>query len=133
MPKTAAKLTRAELQVMEHFWEKGESSIREIQDRLGQSVELAYTTVQTLVHRLEEKGALKRTRKIGNAFLFEPSVTRTSTYRRLIDDFLDLFGGSPEPVMSHLFESGKISLEDLSRLEKASRGEAADPKPRRKK
>lgn len=115
------KLTRAELQVMQHFWDAGERSIREIQERLAPDAELAYTTVQTLVHRLEEKGALRRTRKIGNAFLFEPAVTRKSTYRHLIEDFLSIFGGSAEPLVSHLFESGKLTVQDLAKLEEAAR------------
>ncbi len=70
------------------------------------------------MYRLEEKKAVRRTKKIGNAHIFEPMVTRKAVYRRLIDDLLDLFGGSPTPVMSHLVESGKLSLEDIRAVEK---------------
>jgi BlaI family penicillinase repressor len=122
MSKQNVRLSKAELGVMKHFWSAGESSIREIQERLSSEADLAYTTVQTLVNRLEEKGALRRTRKIGNAFMFEPTVTEQSTYRRIVDEFLELFGGSAEPLMAHLFESGKLTLKDLEKLEKASRG-----------
>jgi BlaI family penicillinase repressor len=121
MSKQPIRLTKAELQVMKHFWAGGESSIREIQERLAPEADLAYTTVQTLVARLEEKGALERTRKVGNAFMFTATISEQSTYRRLVDELLDLFGGSAEPLMAHLFESGKLTLQDLERLEKASR------------
>lgn len=121
MSKRSVHLAKAELQVMKQFWLHGERSIREIQEFLAPDAELAYTTVQTLVNRLEEKGALRRTRKIGNAFLFEPLISEQSTYRRIVDEFLELFGGSAEPLMTHLFESGRITLGDLAKLEKATR------------
>lgn len=132
MSKKSVRLTKAEFQVMKYFWSDGERSIREIQERMASEAELAYTTVQTLVGRLEAKGALRRTRKIGNAFLFEAVVTEDSTYRRLVDELLDLFGGSAEPLMAHLFESGKVTIKDLERLEKASRTAGSDPKGRKR-
>ena len=98
---------------------------------------LAYTTVQTLVFRLEAKGALRKQRKIGNAYVFVPVITRKQAYRRLVNDFLELFGGSPRPVMPHLVDTGQLTLEDLRDLERMLRerqtslaGTApADPKP----
>jgi BlaI family transcriptional regulator, penicillinase repressor len=133
MSKKSVRLTKAEFQVMKYFWSDGERSIREIQERMAEEADLAYTTVQTLVGRLEAKGALRRTRKIGNAFLFEAVITEDSTYRRLVDELLDLFGGSAEPLMAHLFESGKVTLKDLERLEKASRAAGSDPAKGRKR
>jgi BlaI family transcriptional regulator, penicillinase repressor len=118
MNKVTVRLSRAELQLMKHFWGRGERSVREIQESLDTS--LAYTTVQTLMARLEEKGALRRTRKIGNAVMFEAAVSERSVRERLIDDFLELFGGSAQPLVAHLFESGRISLEDLQKLEEAT-------------
>src|SRR5438128_274391 len=102
---------------MEILWKLGESSVREVQEAIHERKRPAYTTVQTIFARLEEKGAVRRTRKIGNAFLFEPLITQTSVYRRIIDDFLDLFGGSAQPVMSRLMETGKLTLEDLKAAE----------------
>jgi BlaI family transcriptional regulator, penicillinase repressor len=113
------KLTRLELELMDTFWDKGECSIRELHEALPEERRPAYTTVQTIVGRLEEKGSLRRTRKIGNAFLYEPAVSRVSAQRRLIDDFLKLFGGSTVPLMAHLVESGRLSLSDLREAEKA--------------
>ena len=77
----------------------------------------AYTTIQTVVYRLEEKGALRKVKKVGNAFIFEPAVTRDATHRRLIDDLLDLLDGSTRPLMAHLVDSGRLSLDDLKEIE----------------
>jgi len=114
-------LTKFELEVMEILWDLKESSVREVQEAIHERKRPAYTTVQTIFARLEEKGAVRRTRKIGNAYLFEPLIERTSVYRRMIDDFLDLFGGSAQPVVARLVETGKLTLEDLKALEDAKK------------
>ena len=113
-------LTRFELEIMDVLWRLGEASVREVRDALTEKKRPAYTTVQTIVQRLEQKGAVRRTRKIGNALMFAPTVTRKSAYRRVIDEMLALFGGSARPVVAHLLESGKLTLEDLKALEEAS-------------
>ena len=106
---------------MEALWKLGRASIREILEQLPVSKKLAYTTVQTLVFRLEAKGAVRKLRKIGNAHIFVPVITRRQAYRRLVSDFLELFSGSPLPVMSHLADTGKLTLEDLRDMEKLLR------------
>jgi len=111
------KLTRFELEIMDVLWRLGEASVREVQEALADKKRPAYTTVQTIVQRLEQKGAVKRTRKIGNALMFAPAITRKSAYRRILDELLELFGGSAQPVVAQLLESGKLSLEDLKALE----------------
>lgn len=110
-------LTKFELEIMEILWNLGEASVREVQEKIVERKRPAYTTVQTIFARLEEKDAVRRTRKIGNAFLFEPLITRKSAYRRIIDQFLDIFGGSAEPVVARLLETGKLTLEDLKAME----------------
>jgi len=112
------KVTRFELELLEQLWKLGSASVREVQESLPEKDRPAYTTVQTMMYRLAEKKAVRRVKKIGNAHIFEPLVTRKAVYRRLIDDLLDLFGGSPTPVMSHLLESGKLSLADIRAAEK---------------
>lgn len=112
------KLSKAELQIMDALWRHGKLSVREILDALPKRNRPAYTTVQTTVYRLEEKGALRRTKKIGNAHIFEAVVSREQAGRRLIDDLLSLFGGSTEPVMAHLVESGKLTKSDIRQAEK---------------
>ena len=115
---------------MEALWKLGRASIREILEQLPVSKKLAYTTVQTLVFRLEAKGAVRKLRKIGNAHIFVPVITRRQAYRRLVSDFLELFSGSPLPVMSHLAETGKLTLEDLRELEKNPPGKENRPRKR---
>jgi BlaI family penicillinase repressor len=111
------KLTKFELEVMKAVWELGPTSIREIQEKLPEKRRPAYTTVQTIIYRLEEKGAVRRVKKIGNAHIFEAAVSKKSAHRRLINELLDLFGGSARPLMAHLVETGKLSLEDVRELE----------------
>jgi predicted transcriptional regulator len=113
----ATNLTKFELEIMDVLWRLEEASVREVCDALVDKKRPAYTTVQTIVQRLEQKGAVRRTRKIGNALMFEPAVTRKSAYRRVLDDLLELFGGSAQPVVAQLLESGKLTLEDLKALE----------------
>ena len=114
----SVKLTKFELEVMSALWGLGAaSSVREIQEKLPEKKRPAYTTVQTIVYRLEEKGAVRRVKKIGNAHIFEAAVTRNSAHRRLINELLDLLGGSARPLMTHLVETGKLSLEDVREVE----------------
>lgn len=113
------KISRFELELLEQLWKLGPASVREVQESLSEIRRPAYTTVQTMIYRLEEKKAVRRVRKIGNAHVFEAVVTRKSVYRKLIDDLLDLFGGSPAPVMAHLIDSGKLSLADIRSAEAA--------------
>jgi len=112
------KPTRLEMELLESLWKMGSASIREIQEGLPEERRPEYTTVQTIIYRLEQKGAVERVKKIGNAHIFKPVVTRKSTIASLIEDFLRAFGGSPEPFVAHLIESGKISLKEIKELEK---------------
>ena len=111
------RLTRFELEVMHAMWDIGAASVREVQEQLPEKRRPAYTTVQTIVRRLEEKGAVRRVKKIGNALIFEPVISRKSTHNRLITELLELFGGSARPLMAHLAETGKLDLEDVRELE----------------
>jgi len=113
------QLTKFELEIMELLWRLEEASVREVMDALSEKKRPAYTTVQTIVQRLEQKGAVRRTRKIGNALMFAPVLTRASAYRRVVDELLALFGGAAQPVVAHLLESGKLTLEDLKAIEEA--------------
>ncbi|HEX3587080.1 MAG TPA: BlaI/MecI/CopY family transcriptional regulator [Candidatus Angelobacter sp.] len=114
---TLPKLTKLELQIMEALWTRGEASIREIQEDFPEKKRPAYTTIQTTVYRLEAKKAVRRVKKVGNFHIFEAAVSRNAAQRRLIDDLLALFGGRTQPVMAHLIESGKLTLEDVKEAE----------------
>lgn len=115
------KLTKFELQIMDVIWARGATSIREIQESFPEDGRPAYTTVQTTVYRLEAKNAVRRAKKVGNFHIFEATVSRDSAQRRLIDDLLALFGGRTQPVMAHLIESGKLSLDDVKEAERTLR------------
>ncbi|HEX6622522.1 MAG TPA: BlaI/MecI/CopY family transcriptional regulator [Pyrinomonadaceae bacterium] len=120
MPKEPqVRLTRFELEVMEALWALGSASVREVQERLPARKRPAYTTVQTIIYRLEEKGALRRVKKVGNAHVFEPMVSRKAAARRLVDELLDFFGGSPRTLMAQMVEGGRLTLEDLREAEGA--------------
>jgi len=112
------RVSRFELQLLEKLWDLGIASVREIQENLPEKDRPAYTTVQTMIYRLEEKGAVRRVKKVGNAHVFQAVLTRKAVHRRLISDLLNLFGGSPGPVVSHLIETGKLTLADVKELEK---------------
>jgi predicted transcriptional regulator len=115
------KLTKFELRIMEVLWTNGASSIREVQEAFPEQDRPAYTTVQTMVYRLEAKKAIRRVKKIGNAHIFEAAITRKVAQRRLIDELLSFFGGRTQPVMAHLIESGQLTLDDVREAEHALR------------
>lgn len=115
------RLTPLEFQIMTTLWERGKASIREIQDAFPGDDRPAYTTVQTTIYRMEDKNIVRRVRKVGNFHIFEPIISRNAAQGRLIDDLLALFGGRTQPVMAHLVESGKLTLDDVKEAEKALR------------
>jgi BlaI family penicillinase repressor len=123
------KLTKLELQIMEALWNHGACSVREIQQTFPEPGRPAYTTVQTTVYRLEGKGALRCVKRISNANIFEAAISRGDAQRRLIDELLGLFGGDAKPVMAHLIETGKLTLEDVQEAEQALRKLARKDKP----
>jgi BlaI family penicillinase repressor len=115
------RLSKAETRILEQYWELGIASVREVLESLPEDERVAYTTVQTLVYRLEEKGALRKVKKIGNAQLFEPAINQSQYRGHLVRDLLDLFGGSPRLLVSNLLESGTLTLRDLKILQSATR------------
>src|SRR5438477_6268288 len=114
------RLSKAETRILEQYWKLGTSSVREILESLPEDERVAYTTVQTLVYRLEQKGALRKVKKIGNAQLFEPAIRQREHRSGLVRDLLDLFGGSPRLLVSNLIESGALTLKDLKALQSAA-------------
>lgn len=113
----AGNFGRLELRILEALWQRGPCSVREVQEAFPARKRPAYTTIQTIMYRLEDKNALRRVRKIGNAHIFEAAVSRDIAHRRVIDNLLGLFGGRAQPVMAHLIESGKLTRQDLKEAE----------------
>jgi predicted transcriptional regulator len=122
------KLSKLEMQIMDVLWSAGPSAIREIQETFGLKNRPAYTTVQTMVYRLEAKKVLRRAKKIGNAHIFEATISREAAQRRLVDEFLSIFGGRMQPVMAHLIEAGNLSPKDVADAEKLLKDLAAKRK-----
>jgi predicted transcriptional regulator len=127
---TYPKLTKPELRIMEALWSGGQCSIREIHESLPAKKRPAYTTVQTMVYRLEVKKAVRRVKKIATAFIFEAAVSREAAQRRLVDDLLGLFGGRSRPIMAHLIDAGALTLDDVHEAEKALLGLTGQEKPK---
>lgn len=129
MAKPPVKLTKLEMEIMGSVWTLGQASVREIQEHLPERKRPAYTTVQTIIYRLEEKGAVRRVKKIGNAHIFEAVITRKAAHGRLIDELLHVFGGSPRLLMAQLVETGQVTLDDLKELEATIESPASSTQP----
>lgn len=127
------KLSRLDLQIMDTLWSGEALSIREILDRFPKKDRPAYTTIQTMVYRLEAKKAVRRLKKVGNAHVFEPLISRDDAQGRLIDDLLSLFGGKAKPVMARLVETRKLTLDDVKETEALIRKLAENQRPEREK
>lgn len=119
------KLTKLELKVMDILWRLGPSPIREVQEGFPTDDRPAYTTVQTTIYRLEEKDAVRRVKKISNAHIFEAAFPRTQAQHNFVDELLTLFGGRTQTIISHLIETGKLTLDDIHEAEKTVRELAA--------
>lgn len=116
-----AKLSRLEYQIMDTLWARGELAIREIQESFSAERRPAYTTIQTTIYRMETKQIVRRVKKLGNFHIFAANVSREAAQRTLIEDLLSFFGGRSQPIMAHLIDSGKLSLEEVKDAEKMLR------------
>ena len=116
MPVT--RLSKLEFRIMESLWSRGQLSIREIQESFAPLPLPAYTTIQTTIYRMEGKKIVRRVKKVGNFHVFAAVVSRDTAQRRILDDLLSYFGGESQPVMAHLIESGKLSLDDVRDAER---------------
>ncbi|HKE85061.1 MAG TPA: BlaI/MecI/CopY family transcriptional regulator [Vicinamibacterales bacterium] len=125
-------LTRLELKILEVFWERGDASIREVQQAFPEP-RPAYTTIQTTVYRMETRGVLRRVRKVSNAHIFEPAIERDLARHRLLDDILSFFGGKAQPMMAQLAESGRLTMDDVRELEKTIKRIEQQKKAERKR
>jgi len=126
-----ARLTRLEMQIMDVFWTRGECAVREVQQAFDGPKKPAYTTIQTVVYRLETKKAVRIVKRISNANIFEAVISREQAHGTLIDELLGLFGGAAKPVMAHLVKTGKLTAADIEEAELALRSHAKQERKRR--
>jgi len=118
---TRVKLTKLEMQILEGFWRLGPSSVREILETIPAKRKPAYTTIQTVVYRLERKQALRCVKRISNAKIFEAAITPAEAQRAFVDELLSMFGGRVQALMSHLIESGSLTMKDIKEAEEVLR------------
>ena len=124
------KLSKLEMQIMDALWTRGECSVRQIHDEFPEKGRPAYTTVQTMVNRLEAKGAVERAKKIGNSLIFRATLSRTAAHRRLVDEFFSFFDGRVQPVIAHLIQSGQMTGEDIKEAQKLLKEHTEKREPR---
>ena len=117
----STRLTKLELTIMDAFWRQGACSVREIQEAFPETGRPAYTTIQTVVYRLETKGAVRIVKRISNANIFEPAISRDEAQGRVVDELLALLGGKTRPVMAHLVKTGQLTLADIQEAERMLR------------
>ena len=115
----SSTLSRLELRIMQTLWSSGPCSIRTLLEAFPRQERLAYTTVQTVVNRLEAKGAIRRVDKVSNAHVFEAAISQASAQHRMLDELVAWFGGKPLPIMTHLIESGRLTDEEVREARKA--------------
>ena len=116
------KLSKLEMQIMETLWTRGEASIREMVEAFPVKKRPGYTTIQTMVYRLIAKKVVRRARKVANFYLFAAAISRDAAQRRLVDELLAIFGGESRPVVAHLIDAGKLSLDDVEFAERTLKG-----------
>lgn len=112
------RLTKLEFVIMETLWTKGQASIRDMLEGFPPKKRPTYSTVQTMVYRLEAKRAVKRIRMSGNFHMFEAATTREAAQRPVIDELLAILGGQSRPVVARLIETGNLTMEDVEFAEK---------------
>src|SRR5580698_10149445 len=112
------KLSKLELQIMEKLWDRGQSSIREIQEAFPEKGRPGYTTIQMTIYRMEVKKVVRRVKKVGNFHVFDALVSRDAAQQRLVDELVSLFGGRTQLLMAHLVKPGKLQLQDVKEAER---------------
>ncbi len=111
------RLGDLQLRIMQALWARGEASVAEIQKALPGGAHLAYTTVATMLRKMEARG-LVRHRAQGRAFIYRAAVAEDQVSRSMAEHVLErLFGGSVEALVNHLLTAREIAPEELSRLE----------------
>jgi predicted transcriptional regulator len=109
-------LSKGEMEVARLLWDLGSATVREVHAAFPADREIDFTTVQTYLRRLEQKGYAKAKLE-GRARVYSPRVKPRTVIRETLNDLIDrLFGGETLPLMRHLVEEGKITAGDLAEL-----------------
>ena len=123
--------SRAQLEVLEVVWARGEAGVAEIWEELCKRRSVARNTVQTTVARLEARGLL-RYRQVGNAFVYSATKPRTRVLRGLVARLIDTaFGGSASSLVLSLLEDETLSKDEADRIRALIEEKAAESRPAR--
>lgn len=123
MPEKATRpgLSRSEMEVARVLWELKKASVREVHEALlahrkPSQRDVDFSTVQTWLRRLEQKGYAKTTLS-GRLRIYSPRVKPVTVIRETVDDLIDkLFGGNAMPLMRHLIKDGRVSDAEIEQL-----------------
>jgi BlaI family penicillinase repressor len=112
------RLGDLQLKIMKVLWERGPIAVAEVHEALGQEIELAYTTVATMLRKMEARGLVKHDHE-GRRFIYEAAVAPDAVTRSMADDILErLFEGSLSDMLSHLLSTREVSRDELGKLER---------------
>ncbi|HRW29911.1 MAG: BlaI/MecI/CopY family transcriptional regulator [Alphaproteobacteria bacterium] len=117
--KASSTLTEAESRIMDVLWQKGEASVHDVIEATTDEKKQAYTTVQTFLGILKDKGFVEA-RKEGRAFLYRPLLSRAAARTQALKHLIgNAFGGSPSALAQHLLKDSDIDEIEIATLEQA--------------
>jgi len=112
------RMGRMQVRIMRVLWERGSASARKITESLGREKPVAHSTVQTLLRKLEAKGAVRH-EKVERTFVFHPTVDSRSVARGATRELMErVFGGSAAGLVAHLLKEEKIPRKELEEIRK---------------
>ncbi|MHC4586791.1 MAG: BlaI/MecI/CopY family transcriptional regulator [Planctomycetota bacterium] len=112
------KLGRVELQIMNVVWEKGKATVHDVKDVLSRGRKPAYTTILTMMRKLEAKGYLEHDVD-ERTYVYRPTISRKLVRHGILGDILDrLFEGSPSLLLNSLVEQNRVTEKELSKIRK---------------
>jgi len=112
------RLGRLELQIMNVVWSRGKATVHEVKDELSQGRKPAYSTILTMMRKLEAKGYLKHDVD-DRTYVYEPTISRKTVRHGLLGDLVDrLFEGSSSLLLTSLVEQDRITDQELSEIKK---------------
>jgi BlaI family transcriptional regulator, penicillinase repressor len=127
------RLSRLQLAIMQVLWDRGRASVAEIREALEPQRSLAYSTVATLLGRLERR-KLVRHQAEGRTYVYQPAVPQDRIQDSVVSDLVErVFDGSPAQLVSHLLETHEVNREELAQIQALVAKFAQSAKPSRKK
>lgn len=111
------KLSDFELEVMQHFWDAEPRSAPQVHELVQANREAAYSTVKTIIDRLEAKGALLRFKQIGRTILYQPAIEKSIVSKKLVPDLIRyLFKGNPKNLITQLLIDEELASDDIEHI-----------------